>query len=134
MLRLAELAGTIFSHRGICDGNSVGNSKAALENASQLGFSVETDIRLFRNQLVVSHDAELLGNEVPLNSFNLSNTSVALNLKSDGLLNYVKDWFASRAPDGSFVFDGSIPEMYRRVDRLCVDVIEGIYVATFVRC
>ena len=131
---MPEPTSTIFSHRRICDINSVGNSKVALENASQLGFSVETDMRLFKNQLVVSHDAELSGNEVLLNSLNLSNTSVALNLKSDGLLNYVKDWFASRAPDSSFVFDGSIPEMYRRVDRLCVDVIEGIYVATFVRC
>jgi glycerophosphoryl diester phosphodiesterase len=56
---MAERASTIFSHRGICDVNSVGNSKAALEKASKMGFSIETDIRLFANQLVVSHDAEL---------------------------------------------------------------------------
>lgn len=110
---MPEPADIIFSHRGICDIDSVGNSKVALEKASQLGFSVETDIRLFANQLVVSHDAELSGNEDLLNSLNLGSTSVALNLKSDGLLKYVEDWFASRELDGSFVFDGSIPEMYR---------------------
>ena len=64
--------------------------KNALESAYDLGYSLETDIRFNLGQLVISHDVELKGSEEFLNSLNLKNTPVALNIKSDGLIHYVK--------------------------------------------
>ena len=89
------------------------NSRAALEDATKAGYSIETDIRLYDNNLIISHDAEISGEEVRLDTVNFADSSVALNIKSDGLVTHVKSWFSSRLLDGTFVFDGSIPEMYK---------------------
>jgi glycerophosphoryl diester phosphodiesterase len=103
----------IYAHRGIWDINTPNNSKLALERASKAGYSIETDIRLLGNKLVISHDAEFSGKEVCLDTLNFADSSVALNIKSDGLVTHVKSWLSGRLLDGTFVFDGSIPEMYK---------------------
>lgn len=103
----------IYAHRGIWDISTPSNSKPALERASIDGYSIETDIRLLGNKLVIHHDAEFSGEEVSLDTLNIGDSSVALNIKSDGLVSHVKSWLSGRLLDGTFVFDGSIPEMYK---------------------
>ncbi len=103
----------IYAHRGLWDQNTPKNSKTSLEAAVTAGFSIETDIRLYNNNLVISHDADLSGEEVCLNAVIIEDKSIALNIKSDGLLTYVESWLRNKAKENIFVFDGSIPEMYK---------------------
>lgn len=101
----------IFAHRGLWNSIEEQNSKPAIENAFSLGFGVETDIRSFLGSLVISHDPIMSSEN--LVGWEISNGNrFALNLKEDGLvksLNFHKDWIASSS---SFLFDGSLPQMY----------------------
>lgn len=87
------------------------NSKPAIERAFSLGFGVETDIRSHLANLVISHD-QILSSE-NLENFEMgTGNRFALNLKEDGLVTNFsahKDWISSSS---SFLFDGSMPQMY----------------------
>ena len=84
----------ILAHRGLWREAADQNSLAALRRALVEGFGVETDIRDFAGQLVISHDPPLAG-AVPFGAFldeysklGLSQM-LALNIKADGLTRLV---------------------------------------------
>jgi len=103
----------IFAHRGFWGSRIPQNSLESFDKASALGFSIETDLRLFGSEVVISHDSP--SNETTLNVGSIfdSNSKFALNIKSDGISEYFlnkREWLEETK---SFFFDGSIPELYK---------------------
>jgi hypothetical protein len=101
----------IYAHRGLWRGGVPQNSYQAIKAAVDLGFSVETDLRVFEGRLVVSHDSPL-SDALDFQNLLSLDSSFALNIKEDGLALYVesfKDWLINSR---SFFFDGSVPDMY----------------------
>ena len=101
----------VYCHRGWWSYDHEQNSDSSLARASEFGFSVETDLRNWKDEIIISHD-------IPQNSeFSEAglllefSTTFALNIKTDGLQKFfmgVESWIEST---NSFVFDGSIPQM-----------------------
>ena len=100
----------IFAHRGIW-GASRQNSLSAISQAIDLGFAVETDLRLLKDQVVLSHDPVQLELADELNSILPSKAPLALNIKMDGLIPFLNA-DALNVSD-YFFFDGSMPELYK---------------------
>lgn len=108
----------IISHRGYWKVRAEKNKINAFERSFKLGFGTETDIRDFNGELVVSHDIpnssieeliyvddffklyKSIGNNLPL----------ALNIKSDGLQEKLKNLIIKYDISNYFVFDMSIPD------------------------
>ena len=103
----------IYCHRGLWVDSKDQNTIHAFKSAAKHGFGIETDLNHLNGQICVSHDipesnafleiAELLQLEIP----------IALNLKCDGLLPQLSQYRTSLLSTGSFIFDGSIPEMHK---------------------
>ena len=108
----------IISHRGYWKVSAEKNKIKAFERSFKLGFGTETDIRDFNGELVISHDIpnssieeliyvddffklyKSIGNNLPL----------ALNIKSDGLQEMLKNLIIKYDISNYFVFDMSIPD------------------------
>lgn len=101
----------IYAHRGIWREKSEQNTEAAFAACISEGFAIETDLRLKGYGIVLAHSTDDLKNSPPDISQSLFSTKVALNIKEDGLLQALLDFQAAIIDSGSFVFDGSIPEM-----------------------
>jgi len=102
----------ILAHRGwwhtVEEKNSMEAFKLALEN----GFGIETDLRDFGGEIVVSHDIPT-SDSMTFKSFmtlvlKYSPQTLALNIKSDGLQILIKDLLTDYSD--FFVFDMSIPD------------------------
>ena len=101
----------IFAHRGLWLNSAAQNTPVSLADAFLAGFSVETDIRDFKGKLVISHDPIM--SEIELVELSLTeNRRFALNIKEDGLLPHFSRNFQNLVNSKSFLFDGSIPQMY----------------------
>lgn len=107
----------ILAHRGHWIAPSEKNSVLALERALSSGYGVETDIRDYGSNLVISHDMpspemDLLSFNDFLNLYRENDSSgvLALNIKSDGLATAVKHALDHYQIDNYFVFDMSIPD------------------------
>lgn len=121
---MVDLRNRLFAHRGLwLNSGLLGNSLDALGLAIQGGYSVETDIRNSRRDVVVEHDPIPDSNaplelNVLLEKFHAAakpNQSIALNVKSDGLLSLLDLDSVSdllRSING-FFFDMSVPETLR---------------------
>ena len=107
----------ILAHRGHWKNESgykllEKNSLEAISRAANLGFGIETDIRDFLGEIVVSHDPvtklELSLHEI----FKIKIAGpVALNVKSDGLAPKITTMLKSQKPNFEiFFFDMSTPE------------------------
>lgn len=108
----------IISHRGYWKNIKKKNTISAFKKSFELGFGTETDIRDFNGELVISHDIpnssieeliyvddffklyKSIGNNLPL----------ALNIKSDGLQEMLKNLIIKYDISNYFVFDMSIPD------------------------
>lgn len=103
----------IVSHRGWWLDPAEKNTEVAFVRALNAGLGIETDVRDFCGQLVISHDVparEALsfdqflelgeGHEVPL----------AINIKADGLSELVSDALTRRPMFDARVFDMSVPD------------------------
>jgi len=112
----------ILSHRGLWGAGVSPNSEDALMQALEKGFGVETDLRDSKGKIGISHDPILVDKEmVQMKAFenlvevgkkNKDRGPIALNVKSDGLL----DLELSEALEGLqnyFLFDMSTPEQVR---------------------
>lgn len=112
----------ILSHRGFWKNLDERNSISAFARSVDRGFGVETDIRDYDGQLVISHDVPV-GGEVELEKFlqlfHQRDLPIAVNIKADGLAVLVKSAMSAYDVRDWFVFDMSIPDM-----RNCLD--EGI--------
>lgn len=105
----------IIAHRGYWKESSEKNTLVAFRRAFELGFGVETDIRDFGGKLVISHDIPS-GNEMLFADFLTiyqdigSDSLLALNIKSDGLQELIKQQLLQCQIKNYFVFDMSIPD------------------------
>jgi hypothetical protein len=103
----------IFCHRGLWKNHAEQNSPTAVLHAQNQSFSAEIDLRIYLNQVYVSHDSMSMSENQKLNYFTFSSGRLALNIKSDGLYSYLEYFRESLIISNSFVFDGSIPEMLK---------------------
>ena len=104
---------SIFAHRGFWVNSHAQNSIDSFEAAARNGFSIETDLRSFNGTLVISHDPISGDRYIELGDLIRLNSTFALNVKEDGLQSKIleiREWIKS---SNSFVFDGSLPEMFR---------------------
>lgn len=104
----------IIAHRGFWESNIEKNTKLAFERALENGFGIETDLRDYQGELVISHDVPT-GGEQSFDSFasqvsrlNASAT-IAINIKSDGLQQLLSTLHDTKL--NYFVFDMSVPDM-----------------------
>ena len=105
----------IISHRGYWKSKPEQNSIEALTYSFKSGFGVETDIRDFDGNLVISHDLpnkDSLALELMFKYYNESGSSLplALNIKSDGLQVELMKLLEKYRIINYFVFDMSIPD------------------------
>lgn len=106
----------ILAHRGLWKSPGEKNSLAALTLALRQGFGLETDVRDCAGELVISHDPPLAG-ALPLRalleeyrSLKASST-LALNIKADGLAQPLRMLLQEYGVENYFVFDMSVPDM-----------------------
>lgn len=106
----------ILAHRGYWLQSEERNTSAAFERAFADRFGVETDIRDLGGELVVSHDPALEGCMKTEDFFRRYKTSgcrttLALNIKSDGLQQLLSAQLAHFEIKNYFVFDMSVPDL-----------------------
>jgi len=103
----------IISHRGYWHCPEEKNRIVAFKRSFELGFGTETDVRDYNGKLVISHDIPT-GNELSvLDFFQLiddKTLQLALNIKSDGLLEPLLSEIKKAGVENAFVFDMSIPD------------------------
>jgi glycerophosphoryl diester phosphodiesterase len=105
----------IISHRGYWFKNSEKNSDLAFRRSFSLNFGTETDVRDFDGELVISHDVANKNCITIEKFFEIYKSigiqsSLALNIKSDGLQNLLKKSLKDNNINNYFVFDMSIPD------------------------
>jgi len=108
----------ILCHRGLWGNKDEQNTINSLIYAHNEGFGVELDLRDRESQIVISHDipsrkSELFVNylnELKANKYN-NNTTIAINIKADGLSNKIKEIINKYNISNYFTFDMSNPEM-----------------------
>lgn len=105
----------IIAHRGYWLSEEEKNTKIAFERAFDKGFGVETDLRDYCNELVISHNIAQ-GGELSVEEFfalyqqkNMQ-TCLALNIKADGLQEKLKKLLGKYNIKNYFLFDMSIPD------------------------
>lgn len=100
----------LYAHRGFWCEKGVKilepNSREAISNAISNGFAVETDIRDFSGDIVVSHDPAT-ESDFTLKDLLHIKGKYALNIKSDGLSTNLNELINYNE---YFLFDMSIPE------------------------
>jgi hypothetical protein len=105
----------IISHRGFWKSKLDQNSINALAFSFESGFGVETDIRDYNGNLVISHDLpneKALSLEILFKHYNEVGCTLplALNVKSDGLQIELMKLLNLYNINNYFVFDMSIPD------------------------
>jgi hypothetical protein len=108
----------IIAHRGFWTRPEDKNTIEAFSKAFNSGYGVETDIRDDRGKIVISHDMPT-GSEIPLSDFLAllkgRNLPIALNIKSDGLIQPLKEALEKFKVENFFTFDMSFPESRRYI-------------------
>lgn len=106
----------IIAHRGLWKKPDQKNSISAIEAAFKEGFGIETDIRDLNCDLVISHDTPKVSQDnffledlLDLQSSISTDLTLALNIKSDGLCESLKEKLKHRTKN-YFVFDMSVPD------------------------
>lgn len=105
----------ILAHRGYWLQKAEENTMDAFRKAFKNGFGVETDVRNFNEQLVLSHNIPKAGctgfiefaEEYAKDGKKLP---LALNVKADGMQQMLKDILFHYEIDHYFMFDMSVPE------------------------
>lgn len=106
----------LLAHRGFWLTPEEKNSEAAFRRALEKGYGIETDIRDLDGALVISHDpprrdATTLATFLDLYDEYGKNSTLALNIKSDGLAKALDAVLKERGVERYFVFDMSVPDM-----------------------
>lgn len=117
---LNDSAMVIISHRGYWEREEEKNTECAFVRAFSSGFGVETDIRDYKGELIVSHDipdGDCMSVDELFEIYNRMDArhTLALNIKSDGLQNKLKSLLDKHKISNYFVFDMSIPETARYI-------------------
>ncbi len=106
----------ILAHRGLWKKEIEKNSLDALIKSLDHGFGLETDIRDLNGRLVISHDLPTEDSAVYLDQLldyyakNKCQTTLGLNIKSDGLQDKLRLELKNHNITKYFVFDMSIPD------------------------
>ena len=104
----------IIAHRGLWHDKKDQNTLEAIKRAFDLGFGVEIDVRDSFGQLVVSHDPTENSGHLQLSEvlglFSHYDSTLAINIKSDGLIPVIKPALGNINEARYFLFDMSIPE------------------------
>ncbi|MCB2227340.1 MAG: hypothetical protein KQH53_11740 [Desulfarculaceae bacterium] len=111
----------IIAHRGLWTEPAEKNTLAAFKSALAQGYGVEFDIRDLAGDLLVSHDlpdASCPRLEPYLEAYAAmgAGSFLAVNIKSCGLHNLLKDALARHGVDHYFVFDLAIPDALPYLD------------------
>ena len=105
----------VFAHRGFWQKPNQKNSIDALKSGILHFDGVETDLRDFKESVVISHDAAK-GSEVSINQLfaciQEKDKTWALNIKADGISDKLYQVIQDYDLQNYFTFDMSIPEMY----------------------
>ena len=112
----------ILAHRGCWGKASEKNSRRSLNRALALGFGIETDLRDFKGEIIVSHDipnSESLSFEQLLQDYCIheSKSVLGLNVKSDGQAALVSDLLKKHEVENYYFFDMSIPDSMDYISR-----------------
>ncbi len=106
----------IIAYKGFWREASEKNTLDAFLRAWETGYGVETDIRDYNGELVVSHDPAMKG-AITIDEFldkykaKGKKSILALNIKADGLSDMMYKKIQEYSLSNYFVFDMSIPEM-----------------------
>lgn len=105
----------IIAHRGVWKQDCEKNTLNALFQALNNGWGVETDIRDYGGKLVISHDMPMTDNitlDMLLQEYQRLNvtSTLALNIKSDGLHLPLQRLLAQYEIEHYFCFDMSVPD------------------------
>lgn len=141
----------ILSHRGYWKAPPEKNTMDSFERSFRLGFGTETDLRDFVQRLVISHDPA--GQQsLPAESMFQAHqalapaTPLALNIKADGLQQFVVDALEKYSVHDAFVFDMSVPDLLQWVqkgvpvftrhsdvepDPVCYALAQGVWLDAF---
>ena len=103
----------IFAHRGQWDNQAGPNSELSIQKAISNGFSVETDIRDLKGEIVISHDPCVGNNYKRFSEVIDKNSRIAINVKSDGLVGRFQEYIRQIKESKSFIFDCSFPELLK---------------------
>ena len=111
----------IISHRGYWNNENEKNSVGAFKKSFELGFGTETDVRDYDGKLVISHD---ISNSSSLRFTDFLdiykmysiNGTLAINIKSDGLQNIIREELTLKNIKNYFLFDMSIPDLINSID------------------
>lgn len=120
----------LLAHRGFWKMKEEKNALHTMTNAFSNQWGVETDIRDYDGQLVISHDMAD-ANAYPLTSlleeYHKTNCDacLALNIKADGLSDLLHQHLQHEKIQNYFVFDMSVPETLRYL-RLGMNVFTRI--------
>jgi len=106
----------IISHRGFWTEVREKNSEVAFKRSFENGFGLETDIRDYNGELVISHDIPEAGCLTFQRLLEIyrdldSKLLLALNIKSDGLQVAIGELLKKYNVTNCFVFDMSVPDM-----------------------
>jgi glycerophosphoryl diester phosphodiesterase len=108
----------ILSHRGMWESKEQQNTLSAFKLSFMEGIGIETDLRDYLGEIVISHDIptkqsitleDLL---ISYKSMDDNSIFLALNIKSDGLHRLVNNLLKKYQIDNYFVFDMSIPDSF----------------------
>lgn len=108
----------ILSHRGYWKIQTEKNTPIAFRRSFDLGFGTETDVRDCCGELVISHDMPR-GDELNFDEFlelvagypSEPCLTLALNIKSDGIAEKLREKLKNHPTLDYFFFDMSIPDM-----------------------
>lgn len=115
----------ILAHKGYWKGKKEQNSLNAFKTALSSGFGIETDIRDYQGELVISHDIANK-NCIKLERFFSAyrkfrqDLPLALNIKSNGLQDKFKKSLEKHKIKNYFVFDMSVPDAFGYFKTNCV--------------
>ncbi len=109
-----------MAHRGLWGSNCSQNSVSAIEEAIVAGFGVEIDIRTLNGNIVISHDlpneySPVLDQNIPIWNLIRHDTSIAYNIKQDGMSGLMSQLLETVPAHDGFVFDMSVPETFKYV-------------------
>lgn len=112
----------ILAHRGYWNEHTEKNSPKALRTALEKGFGFESDVRDYMGRMVISHniaDASCQEAEEVFKWLREYNDMYcfAINIKADGLKDFLSEYFDKYSITNYFLFDMSIPQMVEFKER-----------------
>lgn len=105
----------ILAHRGYWKETGEKNTPQALRKAFEKGYGIESDVRDFMGEMVISHDIATSSSQKAEEVFEWLHEfddkyCFAVNIKADGLKNIINQFTKKYGIKNYFLFDMSIPQ------------------------